>query len=114
MSLGLELLQACMHKREDKRSSMTLISSTKSSRKGDLVLVYTLKQHLSKLKKRGMGPFVIHELSASGAVQLATLDGEPMANWISGCRIKKYHEPLTQEILQRLHNAKERKQKEAK
>ena len=85
----------------------------KDFQKGDLVLVYMLKQHTSKLKKRGMGPFVIHELSASGVVQLATLDGEPMANWISGCRVKKYHEPLTPKILQRLHNAKERKQKEA-
>ena len=28
--------------------------------------------------------------------------------WISGCRLKKYHEPLTQEILQRLHATKER------
>ena len=80
----------------------------KDFKKGDLVLVYTLKQHTSKLKKRGMGPYVIHQLSASGAVQLATLDGEPMANWISGCRVKKYHEPLTPEILQRLHNAKAR------
>lgn len=33
-----------------------------------------------------------------------------MANWISGCRIKKFHEPLTEEILARLHAAKERKQ----
>lgn len=47
---------------------------------GDLVLAYTLKHHTSKLKKRGLGPYVIHDLSASGAVHLATLDGEPMAN----------------------------------
>ena len=43
---------------------------------GDLVLGYTLKQHTTKLKKRGMGPYVIHDLSHSGAVHLATLDGE--------------------------------------
>ena len=79
--------------------------------KGDLVLAYALKQHTSKLKKRGMGPYVIHDLSASGAVHLATLDGEPMANWISGCRLKKYHEPLTEDILNRLHAAKEHKQR---
>lgn len=36
-----------------------------------------------------------------------------MANWISSCRVKKYHEPLTPEIIQRRHNAKERKLKEA-
>ena len=51
----------------------------KEFQKGDLVLAYTLKQHTSKLKKRGMGPYVIHDLLASGAVHLATLDGEPMA-----------------------------------
>ena len=58
-----------------------------------------------------MGPYVIHDLSTSGAVHLATLDGEPIANWISGCRIKKFHEPLTQEILARLHAAKSRKER---
>ena len=56
-----------------------------------MVLVYTLQQHTSKLTKRGRGPYVIESLSPSGAVWLATLDGEPMANWISGCRLKKYH-----------------------
>ena len=83
----------------------------KEFQKGDLVLAYTLKQHTSKLKKRGMGPYIIHDLSTSGAVHLATLDGEPMANWISGCRLKKYKEPLTDEILQRLHATKEQKMK---
>ena len=48
----------------------------KEFKKGDLVLAYTLKQHTSKLKKRGMGPFVIHDLSSSGTVHLATIDGE--------------------------------------
>ena len=79
---------------------------------GDLVLAYTLKQHTSKLKKRGMGPYVIHNLSSSGAVQLATLDGEPMSSWISGCRLKKYKEPMNNEILQRLHATKERKKQQ--
>lgn len=58
-----------------------------------------------------MGPYVIHDLSVSGAIHLATLDGEPMANWISGCRLKKYYKPLTEDILSRLHAAKERKQR---
>ena len=83
----------------------------KQFQKGDLVLAYTLKQHTSKLKKRGMGPYLIHDLSPSGAVHLATLDGVPMANWISGCRLKKYKEPLTEDILKRLHATKERKKK---
>ena len=79
---------------------------------GDLVLAYTLKQHTSKLKKRGVGPYVIHHLSSSGAIQVATLDGEPMSSWISGCRLKKYKEPMTYEILQRLHATKERKKQQ--
>ena len=54
-----------------------------------------------------MGPYMIHDLSASGAVHLATLDGEPMDNWISGCRVKKYLKPLTLEILEWIHKAKE-------
>lgn len=83
----------------------------KEFKTGDLVLAYTLKQHTSKLKKWGVGPHVIHDLSNSGAVHLTTLDGEPMANWISGCRLKKFHEPLTTDILKRLRAAKERKQR---
>lgn len=79
----------------------------KEFKKGDLVLAYTLKQHTSKLKKHNMGPYIIHNLSSSGAVHLATLDGEPMTSWISGCKLKKYHEPLTQDILNRLHATKQ-------
>ena len=81
------------------------------SEKGDLVLAYTLNQHTSKLKKQGMGPYVIHDLLTSGAVHLATLDVEPMTNWISGCRLKKYRGELADEILCRLHATKDRKQK---
>lgn len=47
---------------------------------GDYVLVYTLKQKTKKLKKRGMGPFVIHSISPSEAIKLATLDGQEMPN----------------------------------
>ena len=32
-----------------------------------------------------------------------------MSSWISGCRLKKYNEPMTEEMLQRLHVTKERK-----
>ena len=78
--------------------------------KGDLVLAYTLKQHASKLKKQGMGPYVIHDISTSGALRLATLDGEQMPNWISGYQVKKYLRPLTIEMLERIHKAKERAQ----
>ena len=66
---------------------------TKDFAVGDYVLVYTIKQKTKELKKRGVGPFVIHSISSSGAIKLATVDGEEMPNWISGSRLKKYHLP---------------------
>ena len=33
-----------------------------------------------------------------------------MSNWISGCRLKKYHLPLTNEMLERMHAAKSKKE----
>ena len=83
---------------------------TKRFKVGDLVLVYTLKEFGSKFTKRGRGPYVITQASTSGAVRFATLDGEEMPNWISGCRIKKYHTPLSTKQLARLHQAKWKKQ----
>ena len=84
---------------------------SKNIKKGDLVLVYTLKQHLGKFEKRGYGPCIVEETSPSGAVKLAMLDGKQMSSWISGCRIKKYKVPLTIEMLQRLHSAKNKKER---
>ena len=55
---------------------------------------------------------MISRLSFSGAVKLSTLDGEEMANWISGCKIKKYNTPLTiDEELGHLHKARWRQKK---
>ena len=53
-----------------------------------------------------MGPYIVKDISSSGAIKVATLEGGELSNWISGCRIKKYLEPLTQEMLQQIHNAK--------
>ena len=36
-------------------------------------------------------------------MQLETLDGEPMANYINGSRLKLYHEPLTLEMFDSMH-----------
>ena len=77
---------------------------------GDLVLFFTLKKFVSKLTKRGRGSCVISRLSSSGVVKLSTVDGKEMANWISGCRIKKYELPLTNEMLERMHEARNRKE----
>lgn len=74
--------------------------------------MYTLKEFVAKFTKRGRGPYVISRLSSSGAVKIATLDGEEMPKWISGCRVKKYTTPLTTEQLNRLHKAKWRTKKQ--
>ncbi|MCO5604782.1 hypothetical protein L7F22_058953 [Adiantum nelumboides] len=78
---------------------------------GDCVLMYTLKQHSKKLKKQENGPYVIHDISSSGAIKLATLEGEEILNWISGCRLKNNHLPLTSNMMAKTQSAKERKNK---
>ena len=82
---------------------------TKEFQPGDLVLLYTLKSQKRKLKLRGLGPFIINEITNGGAVRLATLDGEPMGTFINGSRLKRFHEPLTDDMLERMHAAKSRK-----
>ena len=49
-------------------------------------------------------------MSLSGAVKLSTLDKETMSNWISGYQIKKYEVPLTNDMLERMHAAKNKKE----
>ena len=44
-----------------------LVLRPKEFSKGGLVLVYTLKPHKGKFKKRGFGPCVVEEISSSGA-----------------------------------------------
>ena len=82
-------------------------------KEGDLVLLYTLKKDKRKLTPRGLGPYVINTITNGGAVRLETLDGQQMANFINGSRLRRYHEPLTAEILDRLHAAKNEKEQKA-
>ena len=58
---------------------------------------------------RGLGPFIINEITNGGAVRLATLNGEPMGTFINGIRLKHFHEPLTDDMLERMHAAKSKK-----
>ena len=54
-----------------------------------------------------MGPFVVNQLSTSGAVFLKTLEGAQMPNFINGNRLKCYEGPLmTEKMLEHLHRAK--------
>ena len=70
------------------------------------MLLYTLKKPKQKLKKHKLGPFVINELTSSGAIRLETLDGAQMPNFINGSFLKKYEEPLTKHMIQQLHQPK--------
>ena len=47
-----------------------------------------------------MGTYVIEDISTNGALHLATLDGKQIPNWIGGCRVKKYIELPTLEMLE--------------
>ena len=81
-------------------------------KEGDLILLYSLRKDKRKLTPRGLGPYVITTITSGGAARLETLDGQLMANFINGSRLRKYREPLTNEILEKLHiatNAKEKK-----
>ena len=98
----------CAEKRRQKRWHDKNVC-TKEFHKGDLVLLYTLKKQKRKLKMRGLGPFVINEITNGGAVRLETLDGEPMSTFINGSRLKRFHEPLTEAMLECMHAAKNRK-----
>ena len=73
-------------------------------------MVYTLKPHTGIFKKQGFGPCIVKEISSSGAFKPSILDGKAMSNWISGCRIKKYHLPLINDMLECMHAAKNRKE----
>ena len=57
-------------------------------KEGNLVLLYTLKRQKRKLTPRGLGPYVINTITSGGAVRLETLDGEQMANFINGSRLR--------------------------
>ena len=79
---------------------------TKDFKVGDIVLAYMLKQHTSKLKRQGMGPYVFLDISTNGVLCLATLDGEQMLpSCISGCKVKKYYKALTYEMMEQMHKA---------
>ena len=56
------------------------------------------------------GPCIVEEVSSSGAIKLSMLDREIMSNWISGCQIKKYELLLTNDMLEQMHAAKNRKE----
>lgn len=82
---------------------------TQNFYKGTLVLVCTLKLQKHNVKLKGMGPFAINNLSPSKAIWFETLHGSKW--WITfGRRLCVYNEPLTTNMLERIHAAKDRKE----
>ena len=57
-----------------------------------------------------MWPFVINDISPSGAIILKTLGKEIMANWINGNLLWLYKLPLTFEMLETMHATKNKKE----
>ena len=55
-------------KRRLKRSDDDLLTP-KQLQKGDLILVYTLNQHIGKIKKQGFKPCVVEEISSNVVVK---------------------------------------------
>jgi len=55
-----------------------------------------------------MGPYLIQDITTSAAFCLSTLDSEKMTNLLRKYRVKKYHEPLMTEMIQRLHDVQAR------
>ena len=79
-----------------------------------MVFLYALKKHKRKLKKQGHGPFVVNELTISGAVRLEMLEGAQMPNFVNGSHLKKYKLPLTEQRMTQLQKAKTYKEGLAK
>ena len=82
----------------------------KQIQKGDVVLAYTLKPPIEKIKNWGFGSCIVKETSSSGVFKFSTLDGESMLNWIRKYRIKKYELSLTGDMLARMHATRTRKE----
>lgn len=103
----------CMWKKRRRKAWYDKNLRLQEFKEGDLVLLYTLKKDKRKLTPRGLGPYVIHTITNGGAVRLETLDGVQMTNFINGSRLRRYMGPLTDEILERSHAAKNAKERKA-
>jgi len=59
---------------------------------GDLVLLYdrNFLKHPSKFQTHWLGPFVITQVTATGAIQWEKLHGEPHGSLFNGSRLKLY------------------------
>ena len=89
----------CMWRNADVKPGMIKICNFKSSKK-------------QKLTPQELGPYVIMTITNGGAIRLETLDNQPMANFINGSQLRKYNEPLIDEILERMHTTKNAKVKQ--
>ena len=66
---------------------------------GDMALKFTSQRHKKKLKLRGEGPYVVSEITKTGACRIRTLEGIDIPGFINGSKLKRYYGPLTLEAL---------------
>ena len=84
----------------------------KDLNKGDLCLLYGVRNTRQKFKYQGMGPYCVVEITPQVSVKIATLDGVVMEGYINGSKLTRFYRPLTLKTLQTIHNDHRRKKKE--
>ena len=72
----------------------------KNIHKGDLVLLFGVRDKKRKLKYTGMGPFKVCEITPQGTIRVETLDGIETVGFLNGSKFKRYYDPLTIETIQ--------------
>ena len=66
---------------------------------GDMALKFASQLHKKKLKLRGEGPYVVSEITKTGACRIRTLEGLDIPRFMNGSKLKRYYGPLTLEAL---------------
>ena len=67
----------------------------KELNKGDLCILYGVRNTKLKLKYKGMGPYCAVEITPQGSVRIATLDRVVIEGYINGSKLKRFYGPLT-------------------
>ena len=80
----------------------------------DMVLLFGVRNKKRKLKYTSMGPYQICEITPQGTVCVETLDGVETTGILNGSKFKRYHNPLTIEIIQVEWDKQTTKEKELK
>ena len=57
---------------------------------GDMALKFASQRHKKKLKLWGEGPYVVSEITKTGACRIHTLEGIDIPGFINGSKLKRY------------------------